>query len=93
MTLELLQCSVFSSASEKLLSENPLIPLPPTGFASVFCAKVRLVQSAAQPRPAGGAVGRMAVSQSAKFCEGVQPGFKTDSRDAGGRGMGISKVY
>lgn len=84
------------SGHSACIAKNPqdkaLIPLPPTGFTSVLCkGQAGAISGAAQAR--WGGVGRMAISQSAKFCEGVQPGFKTNSKDAGGQGMGTPKVY
>ena len=38
------------SSTKKKLSEKALIPLPPTGFASVFCANAEGVQSNPQAR-------------------------------------------
>jgi hypothetical protein len=73
--------------------EKALIPLPPTGYAWVFCAKGLEVQTEARPRPAAGGMGRIAISQSAKFCEGVQPGFKTKGSDKDGRWMGNPRFY
>lgn len=49
--------------------EKALIPLPPTGFAFFFCAKVRAVQTPALPRPAAGAGGVAAIARSARFCK------------------------
>lgn len=43
-----------SAQLEKKGSEIALIPLPPTGFASFFCANPDVVQTNRQPRRAGG---------------------------------------
>jgi hypothetical protein len=46
---------------------KPLIPLPPTGFASFFCANPDVVQTSQQPKRTGAFYGRPAVSPIAKF--------------------------
>ena len=51
----------------KKLKEKALIPLPPTGFASVFCAIPDVVQTDLQPRRAVGLCRRSSISQCAKF--------------------------
>jgi hypothetical protein len=53
-------------------AEKALIPLPPTGFASLFCAKAGRVQIKAAPKPVEGAVRHFAISPSARFCKEVQ---------------------
>jgi len=53
--------------AKKKKSEKALIPLPPTGFASVFCANPDVVQTNLQPRRAVGLCRRSAIAQSAKF--------------------------
>ena len=63
---------VCNTAWAKKVGENALIPLPPTGFASLFCAKVRAVQTPALPRPAAGAGGVTAIARSARFCKKEQ---------------------
>jgi hypothetical protein len=55
------------AASKKKTSEKALIPLPPTGFASVFCAIPDVVQTNLQSKRAVGICRRSAISQSAKF--------------------------
>lgn len=59
-------------ATKKKRCKKSLIPLPPTGFASLFCAKVRAVQTPALPRPAAGAGGVEAIARSARFCKKEQ---------------------
>ena len=56
----------------KKTAEKALIPLPPTGFASLFCAKARAVQSPAVPKPAAGPDGVVAIARSARFCKKEQ---------------------
>jgi hypothetical protein len=58
---------VENPATKKKTLEKALIPLPPTGFASVFCANPDVVQANLQPRRAVGLCRRSAISQSAKF--------------------------
>jgi hypothetical protein len=41
-------------AAKKKSPEKALIPLPPTGFASVFCANPDVVQTNLQPKRAVG---------------------------------------
>jgi hypothetical protein len=60
------------SSRKKKTLRKALIPLPPTGFASLFCAKVRAVQTPALPRPAAGAVGVVSIARSARFCKKEQ---------------------
>ncbi len=47
--------------------KKALIPLPPTGFASVFCANSDVVQTNLRPLRTLGLRRRSAISQSAKF--------------------------
>ncbi|WP_139237966.1 hypothetical protein [Pseudomonas sp. OV546] len=54
-------------AGEEKKQEKALIPLPPTGFVSFFCAKSEVVQTKLQPKRAVGLCGRSAISQIAKF--------------------------
>jgi len=61
-------------AAHKKAAEKALIPLPPTGFASVFCANPDVVQTSLQPRRAVGLCRRSAISQNAKFCREMQCG-------------------
>ena len=48
-------------------SEKALIPLPPTGLASFFCANSDVVQTNLQPRRAVGLCRGWAIAQNAKF--------------------------
>ena len=52
---------------KKKTSEKALIPLPPTGFVSFFCANPDVVQTNLQPRRAMGLCRGSAISQNAKF--------------------------
>ena len=52
---------------KKKSSEKPLIPLPPTGLVSFFCAIPDVVQTNLQPRRAVGLCSRSAIAQNAKF--------------------------
>ena len=52
--------------------QKALIPLPPTGFASVFYANPDVVQTILQPRLAVGLHGGLAISFCAKFCKKMQ---------------------
>lgn len=61
----------FGFARKKPLKKT-LIPLPPTGIASLFCAKARAVQTPAPPRPAAGSEGVVAIAHNAKSCKKVQ---------------------
>jgi hypothetical protein len=61
-----------NSVTTKKLAEKALIPLPPTGFASLFYAKARAVQTPALAKPAAGAVGVVAIARSARFCKEEQ---------------------
>jgi hypothetical protein len=54
------------------MAKKPLIPLPPTGFASLLCAKRVVVQIKAASKPAAGLVRHLAISRSARFCKEVQ---------------------
>jgi hypothetical protein len=54
-------------AAHKKTAEKALIPLPPTGFASFFCANRNVVQMILQPRRAVGLCSKAGVSQFAKF--------------------------
>ena len=47
--------------------ENALIPLPPTGFVSFFCANPDVVQTILQPRQTVGFWRGSAIAQNAKF--------------------------
>jgi len=53
--------------AKKKTSEKALIPLPPTGLASFFCAKPDVVQTNLQLRRAVGLCRGSAIAQSAKF--------------------------
>ena len=48
--------------------EKALIPLPPTGLTSFFCANLDVVQTNLQPRWAVGLFSRSAIALNAKFC-------------------------
>lgn len=52
---------------KKKLDEKALIPLPPTGLVSFFCAIPDVVQTNLQPRRAVGLCSRSAIAQNAKF--------------------------
>ena len=52
----------------KKIKEKALIPLPPTGLASFFCANADVVQTNLQPRRAVGLCRGSAFAQNAKFC-------------------------
>ena len=52
---------------KKKQDEKALIPLPPTGLASFFCANSDVVQTSLQPKRAVGLCRRSAISQNAKF--------------------------
>lgn len=54
------------------VKKKALIPLPPTGFAFLFCAMASEMQTLRAPMPAAGAVGYFAIAQGAKYCEEVQ---------------------
>lgn len=54
-------------AGKKKTDEKALIPLPPTGLASFFCANPDVVQTNLQPRRAVGLCSRSAIAQNAKF--------------------------
>ena len=58
----------------KKLAEKALIPLPPTGFVSFFCANPDVVQTNLQPRRAVGLCRGSAIAQNAKFCREMQCG-------------------
>lgn len=47
---------------------NALIPLPPTGSASVFCANPDAMKALLQPRPAVGLRRGAAIAQRASLC-------------------------
>lgn len=53
---------------EKKSSEKALIPLPPTGLASFFCANADVVQTNLQPKRAAGLCRGSAIAQNAKSC-------------------------
>ncbi|MEC4238280.1 hypothetical protein [Pseudomonas sp. DSV-1] len=52
---------------KKNFKEKALIPLPPTGLASFFCANPDVVQTILQPRRAVGLCSRSAIAQNVKF--------------------------
>lgn len=64
--------AVHNVPGKKKSAEKALIPLPPTGFASLFCAKARAMKTPVQPRPAAGTVGVAAIARSARFCKKEQ---------------------
>ena len=51
----------------KKIKEKALIPLPPTGLVSFFCANPDVVQTNLQPRRAVGLCRGSAIAQNAKF--------------------------
>jgi hypothetical protein len=53
--------------AKKKFAKKALIPLPPTGFTSFFCANRDVVQMILQPRRAVGLRSKAGVSQCAKF--------------------------
>jgi hypothetical protein len=55
------------TGAEKNHHKKALIPLPPTGFASFFCANPDVVQTNLQPRRAMGLCGGWVITQNAKF--------------------------
>jgi hypothetical protein len=52
---------------KKKMAEKALIPLPPTGLVSFFCANPDVVQTNLQPGRAVGPCRESAISQIAKF--------------------------
>lgn len=60
------------SSQEKILGENALIPLPPTGFACVFCAIGAGTQSRRPPSAAGGPRARTGISHCERNCDAVK---------------------
>ena len=56
----------------KKTSEKALIPLPPTGLASFFCANPDVVQTNLQPRRAVGLCRRSAIAQNERFFSEMQ---------------------
>jgi len=56
-----------NAGGQKKRQKKSLIPLPPTGFVSFFCAKTEVMQTKLQPKRAVGLCRRSAVSQIAKF--------------------------
>ena len=56
-----------NNGMEKNIDEKSLIPLPPTGLASFFCANPDVVQTKLQPRRAVGLCRGAAIAQNAKF--------------------------
>ena len=65
--LVLIQVSPENYVSKKKNSEKSLIPLPPTGLVSIFCANPDVVQTNLQPRRAVALCSRSAIAQNAKF--------------------------
>ena len=61
-----------NSSLQKKHVKKALIPLPPTGFTSLFCAKAGGMQMMVPPKPAEGVVGCFAIARSARFCKKVQ---------------------
>lgn len=58
--------------AKKKLIKKALIPLPPTGFASLYCAEAGVVKIKAAPKPAERSVSLFAISRRARFCKEVQ---------------------
>lgn len=58
--------------AKKKTSEKALIPLPPTGFVSLFCANPDVVQTNLQPRRAVGLRRLSAISFCERFCKEMQ---------------------
>ena len=56
-----------NNLGNKNLEKKALIPLPPTGFVSFFCAKSEVMQTKLQPKRAVGLCRRSAISQIATF--------------------------
>ena len=54
--------------NDKNFEEKALIPLPPTGLTSFFCANPDVAQTNLQPRRALGLYSRSSIAQNAKFC-------------------------
>jgi hypothetical protein len=74
--------------AKKKTSEKALIPLPPTGLASFFCANSKVVQTTLQTKPAVGVHRRSLISRFAKFGRKVQPGCTAGPRIAlGGQSL------
>ena len=59
---------------KKKQDEKALIPLPPTGLASFFCANPDVVQTNLQPRGAVGFCRRSPIAQNVKFCREMKHG-------------------
>ena len=66
----------------KKASEKALIPLPPTGLVSFFCANPDVVQTNLQPRRAVGLCRGSAIAQNVKFWRDVQRGCTAVLRTA-----------
>jgi hypothetical protein len=60
------------SLDDKKTIKKALIPLPPTGFASLYCAKAGVAQVKVAPKPAEQLVAHFAISRCARFCKKVQ---------------------
>ena len=56
-----------NNLGNKNLEKKALIPLPPTGLVSFFCANPDVVQTNLQTRRAVGLSSRSAIAQNAKF--------------------------
>ena len=56
-----------NNLGNKNLEKKALIPLPPTGLVSFFCANPDVVQTNLQPRRAVGLCRGSAIAQNAKF--------------------------
>ena len=65
---------------EKKLQEKALIPLPPTGFVSVFCANPDVVQTNLQPRRSVGLCRASSISQNERFGREMQRGCTAAQR-------------
>lgn len=55
------------TVAKKKRAEKPLIPLPPAGLASFFCAKPEPVQTSLQDKPAGGSGCGVLIACDANF--------------------------
>ena len=60
--------------NDKNFEEKALIPLPPTGLVSFFCANPDVVQTNLQPNRAVGLCRGSVITQNAKFCRKMKRG-------------------
>ena len=72
---------------KKKQDEKALIPLPPTGFASVFYANPNVVQTILQPRRAVGLCRGLAIAQNERFGREMQRGCTAAQRTVTNGGM------